>query len=330
MKVVFATLLGLLFFGAQQSASPSRGFVVVHPPKLIVTRFRLRAAPVAVTATAGAVWVVVETQGLKAQLRRLDSSSGRVRFSAVIGRSGPDFGAAAEADGVVFAAAGDHVIRVVAATAGVRRAFVAGEGAAIAIGFDSVWVASIGQQRDWVTRLSETTLAVEARIPVAVQPVALRAAFGSVWLATTESLQKIDPATDRSKSTTVLTNNPIGLLLFGGRLWLYQLDDVMTAVAGPGSSALQLTLPFRPGAVAVTPTRIWATDNCGCMRGTIALLNARTHRLIAEWKIGETPVALVAAGDVAYVATFNDGTLSRVHLSDYKKPTGPEHVVADG
>lgn len=158
-------------------------------------------------------------------------------------------------------------------------------------------------------RLSETTLGVEARIPVVVQPVALRAAFGSVWLATTESLQKIDPATDRSKST-------IGLLLFCGRLWLYQLDDVMTAVAGPGSSALQLTLPFRPGAVAVTPTRIWATDNCGCMRGTIALLNARTHRLIAERKIGETPVALVAAGDVAYVATFNDGTLSRVHLSD--------------
>lgn len=208
MKIVFATLLGLLFFGAQQSALPSRG-LVLHAPKLVVTRYRLRAPPVAVTATPEAVWVVVETQGMKAQLRSLDSSNGRVRFSALIGRSGPDFGAAAEADGVVFAAAGDHVIRVAAATAGVRRASVAGEAAAIAIGFDSVWVASIGQQRDWVTRLNATTLAVEARIPLAVQPVALRAAFGSVWLATTESLQKISPATDRLQPTPVLTNNPI-------------------------------------------------------------------------------------------------------------------------
>lgn len=99
-------------------------------------------------------------------------------------------------------------------------------------------------------------------------------------------------------------------------MWLYQLDDVVTAVAGPRSSGLQLTLPFRPGAVAVTPTRIWATDNCGCMRGTIAVLDARTRRLIAERKIGETPVALATAGNDAYVATFNDGTLSRVHLSD--------------
>jgi DNA-binding beta-propeller fold protein YncE len=128
-------------------------------------------------------------------------------------------------------------------------------------------------------------------------------------------VQKIDPATDRSNSTGVVTNNPIGLLLFAGRLWLYQLDDVMTAVAGPRSSGMQLTLPFRPGAVAITPTGIWATDNCACMRGTIALLDARTHRLIAEQKIGETPVALATAGNVAYVATFNDGTLSRVLLS---------------
>lgn len=313
MRLALATSLGLFVLGSP-SAVPARG-LVLQSPKLVVTPFRLDAAPVAVTTTSGAVWVVVETQGMTAELRRLDPSSGRVRFSALIGRSGPDFGAADVTGGVVFAAAGDHLVRVAVATTTVKRTQVAGEATAIATGFDSVWVASIGQQRDWVTRLDATTLAVEARIPLAVQPVALRAAFGSVWLATTESVQMIDPATDRLKPTTVLTNNPIGLLLFSGRLWLYQLDDVMTAVAGRGSSGLQLTLPFRPGAVAASPTGIWVTDNCGCMRGTIALLDARTHRQIAERRIGETPVALATAGNVAYVATFNDGTLSRVHLS---------------
>lgn len=316
MRIVLVASVGLFFLGAGGSASPWRS-QAFRAPKLVVTRFRLHAAPVAVTTTPGAVWVVVETQGSQARLRRLDPSTGRLRLSALIGRVGPDFGAAVEANGVVFAAAGDHVIRAAsAATARVERARVVGEAAAIAIGFRSVWVASIGQQRNWITRLNAATLAVEARIPLIVQPVALRVAFGWVWLATTESLQKISPVTDRLKPTTVLTNNPIGLLFFGGRLWLYQLDDVMTAVAGPRSSGVQLALPFRPSAVAVTPARIWAADNCACMRGTIALLDARTHRLVAERKIGETPVALAADGDAVFVATFNDETLSRVHLSD--------------
>jgi len=316
VRLVVAASLGLLFLSAGVSASPGRS----HAPRtlrLVFTRFRLHAAPVAVTTTVGAVWVVVETQGSQAQLRRLDPSSGRLRFSALIGRAGPDFGAASNANGIVFAAAGDHIVRAPAvAPRRVERALVAGEAAAIAIGFHSVWVASIGQQRDWITRLNAVTLAVEARIPISVQPVARRAAFGSMWLATTQSLQKLNPATNRLRPTTVLTNNPIGLLFFAGQLWLYQLDDVMTAVAGPRSSGTQLALPFRPSAVAATPTQIWATDNCACMRGTIALLDARTHRLVAERKIGETPVALATDGDVAFVATFNDGTLSRVYLSD--------------
>ncbi|HEX5248001.1 MAG TPA: hypothetical protein VFW41_12830 [Gaiellaceae bacterium] len=316
MRIILAASLGLLFLSAGVSASPGRS-QAPRTPKLVVTRFRLHAAPVAVTTTPGAVWVVVETQGSQAQLRRLDPSSGRLRFSALIGRAGPDFGAATATGGVVFAAAGDHLIRAAAAAPKrIERTQVAGEAAAIAIGFHSVWVASIGQQRDWITRLNAVTLAVQARIPITVQPVALHAAFGSMWLATTQSLQKLNPATNRPRPTTVLTNNPIGLLIFAGQLWLHQLDDVMTAVAGPRSSGTQLALPFRPSTVAATPTRIWATDNCACMRGTIALLDARTHRLVAERKIGETPVALATDGDVAFVATFNDGTLSRVYLSD--------------
>jgi len=58
MRFVLATLLGFLFLGAARSALPSRG-LVLHAPRLVVTRFRLHAAPIAVTATPGAVWVVV-------------------------------------------------------------------------------------------------------------------------------------------------------------------------------------------------------------------------------------------------------------------------------
>jgi hypothetical protein len=114
VRVVVAASLGLLFLSAGVSASPGRS-QAPRTPKLVVTRFRLHAAPVAVTTTGGAVWVVVETQGSQARLWRLDPSTGRLHFSALIGRAGPDFGAATATGDVVFAAAGDHIIRAAAA-----------------------------------------------------------------------------------------------------------------------------------------------------------------------------------------------------------------------
>ena len=72
------------------------------------------------------------------------------------------------------------IIRVAVGGATVKRTRVDGEAASVAIGFHSVWVASIGQHRDWLLRMDARTLVVEARIPLAAQPVALRAAFGAI------------------------------------------------------------------------------------------------------------------------------------------------------
>lgn len=290
--------------GAGAEVSPSHA--------LAVTRFRLHAAPVAVALADGSVWVVEETNGMRASLVRLDPATGERLATFPVGRQGPDFGAVTTRDGVVWAAAGDHVVRVDASRSGaVERATLPGEElAALAAGYGSVWVAGIGVPHDTITRLDASTLAVQARIVAATQPVALAPWLGSVWLATTGGLSKIDPANNRLVPAPVQVT-PVSLTRAGDRLWV--ADRYRNAVSIDRSGhATWIRLPFAPGAIAVSPGRVWITNNCGCRTGRVALFDARTHRLVDERPIGETPVAVAADRAAAWVASFGDEAIARV------------------
>ena len=283
---------------------------------LAVVRFRLAAAPVAVTLAGGSVWVVEETSGMRAVLVRLDATTGKRLTAFTIGRTGPDFGAAAASGHFVWAAAGDHVIRVDTTRPGVvRRTALPGEAAAVTIGFGSAWVATIGQQHDAITRLDASTLAMQARVPLTIQPVALGAGLGSVWVASTGGLWKIDPTSNRLISAPVPVAVPVRLAVSGNRVWLIEQDRFIIAVDRAGRVRARIALPFAPGAVAATPGRIWVTDDCGCRAGTLALVDARTHRLLGERKIGETPVDVAAGRDGAWIATFGDSSVSHINTT---------------
>ena len=105
---------------------------------LTVNHVRVGAAPVAVTASHGSVWVVEETSGRRAELMRLDPTTGKRIGTFLIGRTGPDFGTAASSGAFVWAAAGNHVIRVDATRPNaIRRAKLPGEAATITIGLGS-------------------------------------------------------------------------------------------------------------------------------------------------------------------------------------------------
>lgn len=280
---------------------------------LVVTRFGLEAAPVAVALAGGSVWVVEETAHMRADLVRLDPTTGKRVAAFAIGRTGPDFGAATVSDGFVWAAAGDHLIRVdIAGQGRLERAVLPGEAAAVTVGFGSAWVASIGQTHDLITRLDASTLAPQARIVVTMQPVALQTGLGSVWLASTDGIWRIEPTRDRVVPEPVPVASPIRLALSRGRLWLIEQDRIAAALDRTGNVRARITLPFAPGAVAATARGIWITDDCGCRAGRIALFDPRTHRRLAERRIGETPVALTANYGGAWVATFGDESISHV------------------
>lgn len=293
------------------------GRTAAAAPRLTLASFRLHGAPVALATAGGSLWVVLETgAGRQAELVRLDPASGRRMASYPIGRSGPDFGAAAADGGVVYATAGTHVIRVDAQhPGGITRARIPGYGAALAVGYGSVWVASIAQAQAGYTlsRLEPRTLARLHAIPLGVQPVALQAGLGSVWLASTSSLWRIDPATNSMRPTSVaLYPGAAGAALSDGRLWVRPYAMQIAGIDRAGRVRDRIDLPFNPGAIAVSGTNVWVTDNCACVDGRVALIDSRTGRVLGMRHVGETPVAVTTARRGAWVATFADGSVSRV------------------
>jgi streptogramin lyase len=280
---------------------------------LRVTHFQLGAAPVAITASHGSVWVVEETGGMRAELVRIDPTTGKRVATILIGRTGPDFGAAAAGGAFVWAAAGNHVIRVDATHANaVKRAVLPGEAATLTLGPGSVWLASIGEQRNMITRLDPATLAVRARIPLTFQPVALAAGLGSVWLASPSGLWRIDPTNDHIVPAPDPVALPASLAVAANRLWVIEQDRRAASIDRAGRVRTQIALPFSPGALAVTPGRIWVTNNCGCRTGKLAVLDTHTRRLLADRTIGETPVDVAPDRGSVWVATFADETVSHV------------------
>jgi hypothetical protein len=282
---------------------------------LAVARFPLHGGPVALATADGSVWVVLETSRQRAELVRLNSATGHRIASYPIGRSGPDFGAATADGGVIYATAGNHLIRVDPQhSSGIARINIPGEGAALTVGYGSVWVASIRQAQAHytITRADTLTLAHQSAIPVSVQPVALRAGLGSIWLASTSGLWRISPTTNRVRPTGVSWQGPVGSTLSSGRLWIMQRPTLLTGVDYAGRIRNRIDLPFYPGDIAASGRNLWVTNNCGCKKGLVALVDSRTGRVASERQIGETPVAITTDRKGAWVATFGDGSVSHV------------------
>jgi hypothetical protein len=156
---------------------------------------------------------------------------------------------------------------------------------------------------------------VRADIHLTVQPVAFQAGLGAVWLASTGGLWTIDATRDRLVPAPIPVGLPIHLTFARSRLWLAEQDRRAVALDRNDHLRARIALPFAPNAVAVTPDGLWVTDNCGCRTGKIALIDIRTHHLLAEDSIGRTPVDLAAGSHGVWIATFGDRTLSHLRPS---------------
>jgi hypothetical protein len=270
---------------------------------------RLGASPVAVAVGGGAVWVVVEDSRGTARLWRLDDSTGKRLDAYTIGRAGPDFGAVAVSRRAVYAAAGEHVVRVDLSGRGrVVRATLPGEAAAVAAGPDDVWVATVGA-RYVVSRLGSATLAERGRARLTAQPTALQSAFRAIWLATTAGLWRV-----RTSGLTAVSEPaalPIALTTAERRLFVLERPDHVAELDGSGRLQRRIRLPFPAGSFAVAGGHVWATNNCGCRTGKIAMLTTAGTR-VRTLNVGRTPVAVAATASTAWVASFADETLWRV------------------
>jgi len=305
------TVAALVLIGWLAVAPNGNGAAAAARSQLRLTHFRLDAPPVAVTSSHGSVWVVEETSRMRADLVRLDPTTGKRVATFLIGRTGPDFGSVKMSGAYIWAAAGTHIIRIDATHPhNVKRATLPGEASAVTVGLGSAWVASIGQQTDTITRLDASTLAVQAQIRLTFQPVALAAGLGSIWLASPSGLWRIDPANNHLIPAPDPVPLPVSLAVAGKHLWVIEQDQHAVSIDRAGRVRTQLALPFAPGAFALTPGHIWVTDNCGCRVGRLAVVNTHTRRLLAKQSIGETPVYVAPDRGGVWVATFGDETIS--------------------
>jgi hypothetical protein len=279
-----------------------------------VLTVRLHAAPVALALGSGSLWALVEND-TGAVVLRLNAETGARRALVRVGPAGPDVGALAVGDGRVWAVAGPTLLRLdPSQPRSVARATLPGVAAAVAIGLNGVWVVTIGR-RDLLVRLNPRSLAVVARIVIPVEAnsiegPALALAFGSVWLADGETLLRIDPVKNRLSASTPAAPETTDMTFARRQLWTLaggtiRLLDARGRVSG------RLGLPFVGGRFAIGGERLWAIDNCGCAHGTLAELDLETGRVVATLPTGETPVALAADANAAWVASFGDGTIAR-------------------
>jgi len=286
-----------------------------HPgsPALVVRQFALRAAPVAITTADRSLWVIVEGRQMQVLLWKLDSNSGKRLASYTIGKTGPDLGAVTSSGHIVFAAAGEQILRLdLTGPRRIRRTHLPGEANGVAVGFSSVWVTTIGE-RDYLIRLNADTLAPEARIRLDDQPVAVKSGLGAVWLALFSSVQRLNPANNRLVTTYGQAEDVVGLTLTRSHVWVLERTETITTLNRHGDPVGLTRLPFTPSAIAVSGKRIWVTNNCGCATGKVALIDSRTHQ-IHLISVGKTPVGVAATGSTAWVATFEDAKLWRVSI----------------
>lgn len=248
---------------------------------------------------------------MQAALWKLDPRSGRRLGSFAIGRSGPDFGAVTSSGGAIWAAAGNHILRLDPAGVGrTQRASLPGEAAGVAVGFGSVWVTTIGASGDSLVRLDAKTLARQAIVHLDAQPMALVSGLGSLWLALSYAVDRVDPRTNDLVPTAVGASGTTALAVSGDHLWLLQRSAV-ALIDRHGRQSERIQLPFPAGSFAVGRHQLWITNNCGCRKGLLAVIDRKTLRA-RTLAIGVTPVALTTTPSATWAATFGDARLWRV------------------
>lgn len=295
-----AALLGVALVGA-----PARA--VTH---LRVRTVRLPSAPVALTFALGRLWVVAESTTGGSVLLRVEDRSAPATV-ATVGRPGPDIGAVAAGDGFLWAAAGAHLARIAPAPPyATRRVSLPGVASAVAVGGGHVWVTTIGA-RDLLLGLDPRTLRATRRIPLQSPVSRLASGLGSLWAIDERGLARIDTRTGRRTPVGLVGAPPSDVALADGKAWA--LGGVGIAAVSPaGRERWQARLPVHGGILTVSGAVAWATDDCGCSRGTLVAFDLRRRRVLGRVSTGTTPVAVAANGRTAWVANFANTSLSEV------------------
>jgi YVTN family beta-propeller protein len=231
----------------------------------VLSNLPVPATPHAIAFGGGAVWVV---NGRLGSLYRVDPTLEAVSDPIQLADRSISFsgGGVAVDGGSVWTVFGDSTLaRVNASTREELGAGEAGGGpSALAVGFDSVWVANSTESS--VQRFSPSTFesGAIAEYPVGRSPAGLAAGEGAIWVTNREDdyVTRLDAAVSSSPKLPIpVGGGPIGIAVGDGAVWVANSRSGTVSRIDPDSNEVVKTIELGNAAtgVVVVGNTIWVT-----------------------------------------------------------------------
>jgi len=236
----------------------------IDPRSLNVTTNGLGADVFNVAVSAGSVWVTHRTGGAS----RIDPTDGSVVETVSLSGDGGfpySLEGIAVGDGSVWIGAGLpgelRLIRLDPRISGREAEILLGTRSNhdIAVGAGAVWITNLLGNVVW--RVSTSTHAVEATIPLG-SPTAVAVGAGAVWVASNDgSVWRIDPATNLASRQIAVGDGPADVAVAGGAVWIANRDDGTVSRIDPETETVVATVRVadRVVSLAAGTGRIWVT-----------------------------------------------------------------------
>jgi peptide/nickel transport system substrate-binding protein len=300
IAVLAALIFGLTrLLGSDQLGGLDENTVgVVDPDEAkITTQYRLGAAPGAIAAGAGSIWVANPGEGT---VSRLHPDQDRVE-TIDVGQS--PVGLAFGGGSLWVVGSDDGAIAQVDPDANrvVQRIPVGNGASAVAVGSGGIWVATALDGE--VVRVDLETGRVTKRVAVGGHPVGLATGADGVWVASEDSgtVARIDPDTGEALDAIAVGNGPTAVAVGLGAVWTANRDDGTVSRIDPVASRVTNTVPAgqAPAALAIGRDALWVAD----AEGALLSLDSDSGQVGARVETGSAPAGVVDFDGEIWVTT---------------------------
>ncbi len=192
-----------------------------------------------------------------------------------------------------------------------------GQPAAVAVGYDSLWVAD--RERRLLLRFDPATGEREAEVQIGADPTDLAIGFDDVWIALggEDEVWRVDPDPDTGDERVVdripVGDLPTALAVAEDGMWVANRDLGNVSFIDPGQGhtvGTPVAAGRLPNDLAVGAGSVWVTDN---FNGTVIRIDAGTREVDGEpIEVGPLPRGVAFGLGSVWVANGGDGTVTRL------------------
>jgi YVTN family beta-propeller protein len=127
------------------------------------------------------------------------------------------------------------------------------------------------------------------------------------------SLGVIDPGRNEIVGQTGLDNQPAGIAVGDGSVWITNEGSNTVSRVNPSTHAVvdSIDVGKSPAGVATSDGSVWVADSGA---RSVSRINVATGRVVATIATGNSPTAIAVGSGGVWVANTSDGTITRIDL----------------